>query len=329
LRPFAHDEAITPYWGEQRMQHCKFSADARRHPALVYVVAILSLASVASAHARRHDPKIAAPVISGAPAASDVAGQQYSFTPTASDPSGYTLTFSISGKPAWATFNTSSGQLAGTPATANVGTYSNIIITVRGGVASASLAPFSITVSSPPNVPPTISGQPATSINVATPYSFTPTASDTDGDPLTFSIQNEPSWAGFSTATGQLSGTPAAGDVGTYSNIIISVSDGVSSVSLAPFTVTVNQISTGSATVTWIPPTQNTDGTTLTNLAGYKIYYGTAPGSLTQSIQLSNVGLTSYMISNLSTATWYFGMTAYTSSGAESTISNIASKTVQ
>ncbi len=311
------------------MQHCKFSAGARRHPALVYVVAILSLASVAGAYARRHSPKIAAPVISGAPAASDVAGQPYSFTPTATDPSGYALTFSISGMPAWATFNTSSGQLAGTPATANVGTYSNIIIRVSDGVASASLAPFSISVSSPPNAPPTISGQPATSINVAAPYSFTPTASDTDGDPLTFSIQNEPSWAGFGTATGQLSGTPAAGDVGTYSNIIISVSDGVSSVTLAPFTVTVNQISTGSATVTWIPPTQNTDGTTLTNLAGYRIYYGTAPGSLTQSIQISNVGLTSYMISNLSTATWYFGMTAYTSSGAESTISNIGSKTVQ
>jgi hypothetical protein len=309
--------------------HCsKFSAGGRRHPAFIYLLVILSLAIGTSAYARQHH-RIAAPVISGTPRTTDVAGQPYTFTPTASGPNGYTLTFSISGKPAWATFSTSSGLLAGTPTTANVGTYSNIVIRVSDGVASASLTPFSITVSGPANVPPTISGQPATSVNVAAPYSFTPTASDTDGDRLTFSIQNKPSWAGFSTTSGQLSGTPAAADAGTYSNVIISVSDGVATVSHTPFTITVNQISNGSASLTWIPPTQNSDGSALTNLAGYKIYYGTAPGSLTQSIKIATVGLTSYTISNLSTATWYFGMTAYTTSGGESSISNIGSKTIR
>jgi hypothetical protein len=310
------------------MYFSRFSAGGRRHPASICVLVILCLAIGTSAHARwRH--RSAAPVISGTPPATDVTGQRYSFTPTASGPTGYTLTFSISGKPAWATFSTSSGLLAGTPATANVGTYSNIIIKVSDGAASASLAPFSITVSSPPNAPPTISGQPATSVNVAAPYSFTPTASDTNGDRLTFSIQNKPSWTGFNTTSGQLSGTPVAADAGTYSNVIISVSDGVTTVAHTPFTITVNQISNGSASLTWIPPTQNSDGSALTNLAGYKIYYGTAPGSLSQSIKIASVGLTSYTISNLSTATWYFGMTAYTASGAESSISNIGSKTIQ
>jgi len=311
------------------MHFSEFSVGARRYPAFICVLVILSLAFNTSAYARRRHQQSAAPVISGIPPATEVAGQPYSFTPTAADPNGYTLTFSISGKPAWATFSTSSGLLAGTPTTASVGTYPNIIIKVSDGVASASLAPFSITVSSPSNVPPRISGQPVTSVNVAAPYSFRPTASDTDGDPLTFSIQNKPSWTGFNTTSGLLSGTPTAADAGTYSNVIISVSDGVTTVALAPFTITVNQISTGSASLTWIPPIQNSDGTALTNLAGYKIYYGSAPGSLSQSIQIANVGLTSYTISNLSTATWYFGMTAYTTSGAESSISNIGSKTIQ
>ena len=304
-------------------------AGARRHPAFLCLLAILALTVAASAYARRHYHQIAAPVISGTPPTTDVAGQAYSFTPTASGPSGYTLKFSISGKPAWATFSTSSGTLAGTPAATNAGTYSNIVISVSNSLASASLAPFSITVSSAPTqTAPTISGQPLTSVSVGAPYSFRPTATDPDGDALTFSIQNKPGWATFSTTSGQLTGTPAAADAGTDSNILISVSDGVTSASLAQFTITVNQISTGAATLTWIPPTQNSDGTALTNLAGYRIYYGTSSSSLGQSIQIADIGLTSYTISNLSSATWYFGLTAYTSDGVESPMSGIASKSI-
>jgi hypothetical protein len=70
-------------------------------------------------------------------------------------------------------------------------------------------------------------------------YSFTPTASDPRGAALTFAIANKPAWAAFSTTTGQLSGTPASTDVGTFASITISVSDGTSTVSLAPFTVVV------------------------------------------------------------------------------------------
>jgi len=110
---------------------------------------------------------------------------------------------------------------------------------------------------------------------------------------LTFSIQNAPSWATFNTSTGQVSGTPSATYVGAYSNIVISVSDGTASASLTAFSIAVNQISNGSATVNWTPPTTNSDGSTLTNLAGYRIHYGTASNSLTQSAQVTNVGLTS------------------------------------
>src|ERR1700730_332618 len=90
------------------------------------------------------------------------------------------------------------------------------------------------------------------------------------------------------------------------------------------------QISTGTATVSWIPPTTNSNGSTLTNLAGYKIHYGTSPQSLNQTVQVANPGLTNYVLNNLGNgATWYFGVTTYTSTGAESALSNIGSKTIQ
>jgi hypothetical protein len=72
----------------------------------------------------------------------------------------------------------------------------------------------------------------------------------------------------------------------------------------------------------------NTNGTPLTNLAGYKIYYGTSPTSLTQSVQVTNPGLASYVIENLSPATWYFSLVSYTSSDIESPPTEPVSTTV-
>jgi hypothetical protein len=87
------------------------------------------------------------PTISGTPPTSVTVGATYVFTPTTTDPSGGTLTFSIANKPSWASFNTITGQLAGTPSASNVGTDSGIVISVSDGSNSASLASFSITVS--------------------------------------------------------------------------------------------------------------------------------------------------------------------------------------
>jgi Putative Ig domain len=283
----------------------------------------LAIAFDASAYHRRYGHVS----ISGSPATTDMAGQAYSFTPTISTPSGYTPTFAISGKPAWASFSTSTGRLSGTPALANVGTYSNIVLTVAAGPSTASLAAFSIAVTSPPDKT-TISGQPAPSVNVGATYSFTPSAADSNGYPLTFSIQNAPGWATFITATGQLSGTPSSTYVGSYSNIIITASDGLTKASLAPFSIAVNQISNGMATVNWTPPLSNTDGSALTDLAGYRVYYGTASNNLAQNIQITNVGTASYTLSNLTSGNWYFGVSAYDSGGRESALSNVASKTI-
>jgi len=271
------------------------------------------------------------PTISGAPPTSITQGQSYSFTPSASDGNNDALTFSISGRPAWASFDPSTGRLSGTPSASHVGTSGPITISVSDGQRSASLGPFWITVnaSAPSNRSPLISGTPATSVLAGSQYSFTPTASDPDGNSLTFSVTNLPSWAAFNSATGRLSGTPTSADVRTYSNIVIRVSDGQATTSLAAFSVAVVAVAMGSATLSWNPPTQNTDGSPLTNLAGYRIYWGRSQGSYTSSATLNSSGLTSYVIEQLTPGTWHFVATALNSQGVESSFSNSASKTIQ
>ena len=220
--------------------------------------------------------------------------------------------------------------ISGTPASGSVGIHSNIRISVSDGTTSAQLPVFSIQVQAAPvsNSPPTISGTPRASVLAGQSYSFQPSASDINGDNLTFSISNRPAWASFDTTTGRLYGTPTSGDVGSYANIRITVSDGAASANLAAFTVTVTQVANGTATISWLPPTQNTDGTPLTDLAGSRIHYGTSPSALTQVVEINNPGLTSYMIQNLTPATWYFSLRAYSSDGVESEPSNTASKRI-
>lgn len=178
------------------------------------------------------------------------------------------------------------------------------------------------------NHAPTISGTPTASVNASAPYTFTPTAADADGDTLAFTIQNKPAWAAFNTTTGRLSGTPAAADVGTYSNVSIMVSDGKTSTGLSAFAIAVTTVATGRATLSWTAPTENTDGSTLSNLAGYRIRYGTSASALTQTIVIDNASVTTYVVDNLSPATWYFAVTAVNSQGAESGNSNVANKQI-
>jgi hypothetical protein len=177
-------------------------------------------------------------------------------------------------------------------------------------------------------VRPTISGVPPTTATVGHAYSFTPTTTSASGAKLTFSISAKPAWATFSTATGNLAGVPATGNIGTYANISISVSDGTTSVSLPAFTVTVGAGTTGSATVNWLPPTTRADGTLLSTLAGYRLYYGTSPGSYSNMIVVTNPGLTSYVVGNLPAATYYFSIVAYDTAALDSAYSAAVSKVI-
>ncbi|HEX9708334.1 MAG TPA: putative Ig domain-containing protein [Steroidobacteraceae bacterium] len=268
-----------------------------------------------------------APSISGTPPASVVAGQTYSFAPAASDPDGNALSFSIVNRPPWASFSASTGRLSGTPSSSAVGEYIEIGISVTDGKSQTSLAPFSVMVTQA-NQSPVISGTPLTAAREGQAYEFVPSAADADGDALTFNISNRPPWASFNAATGRLSGTPGTGSAGDYSGISIRVSDGVASIALPSFSIDVQQASMGSATLSWLPPTTRIDGSPLTDLAGYRIHYGTSSGSYPNVVVIQNGGVTSAVIGNLPPATYYFVISAYDTTGLESDNSPAVSKTI-
>jgi len=217
----------------------------------------------------------------------------------------------------------------------SVAVVASFVLAACGGeegeeTAAAATPPAS--TSPPPaggsNQAPTISGTPAGSTLFGRQYSFTPAANDANGDALTFSITGRPSWATFNSSTGGLQGTPTQGEVGTYSNIVISVTDGTATRSLASFNIQVVATAAGSATLSWTPPTQNSDGSPLNNLASYRVYYGTSSGTYPNSLTVNNPGLATLVVEQLTPATWYFVMTAVNASGAESAQSNMGMKTV-
>jgi hypothetical protein len=270
-----------------------------------------------------------APIIWGDPETSVLVGTNYVFQPEASDSDGDVLEFSIANKPDWAEFDTTNGVLQGIPGSQHVGQHGNIVISVTDQTSVVSLASFAIAVEAVPtppeeedeptaNSPPTISGTPNTSVVVDTQYSFTPDASDPDGDTLSFSIVNKPVWASFNTTTGRLQGTPSSTHIGEHASIDISVTDGSSIAALNRFSITVEPVGTVSKTISWTAPTQNEDGSALTDLAGYRIYYGTSAGDLNEVIELNSAGITSYVIEDLAPGTYFLAMTSFNSIDLES-----------
>ena len=177
------------------------------------------------------------------------------------------------------------------------------------------------------NQAPQISGTPPDTVQVGATLSFVPTAQDPENNPLTFSVANLPDWAQFDLAPGQISGTPQSSDVGSVDNVTISVSDGLASASLTPFNITV-VAPLPSATLSWEAPTENEDGSPLTDLAGFKIYYGNSPDALNQAINITSSATLTYTVVSLTPGTWFFAIAALSASGAESAQSVAVSKTV-
>jgi hypothetical protein len=200
------------------------------------------------------------PEIHGTPPLSIEVGQSYDFTPTANDGDNDFLEFSVVNLPSWARFSDVTGALTGAPAEGDVGETAEITITVTDGRDTRSIGPFKVRVNPRPtrpstNTPPAISGSPPTSVLVGQTYSFQPAAQDVDGDRLSYSISNRPSWASFSTSTGRLSGVPSNGNIANYSNIVISVSDGRATVSLPAFTLQVRGPDNTPPSITGSPAT--------------------------------------------------------------------------
>lgn len=83
-----------------------------------------------------------------------------------------------------------------------------------------------------------------------------------------------------------------------------------------------------SVTISWMPPQTNADGSSLTDLAGYHIHYGTQAGALTSEINIPTAGLADYVIDGLkANSTYYFAISSYNTEGVESADSAVISVT--
>lgn len=76
-------------------------------------------------------------------------GERLDFLPTTEDADGDVLTFSITGAPDWATFDTSSGLLSGVPVADDLGNIYDITISVSDGQSETEIGPFALEVKAP------------------------------------------------------------------------------------------------------------------------------------------------------------------------------------
>ena len=213
-----------------------------------------------------------------------------------------------------------------TPAEVTAPTVAAVSATSAPGASATTPASGGGTVDGAPQ----ISGVAATIAKVGQNYSFQPSAKDADNHALTFTLSGAPSWLAFNPATGRISGTPTSADVGMDKAILLQVSNGTSSVSLAPFNITVLAAgsSGGNVSLSWQAPTDNTNGSALMNLSGYVIHYGSVSQTYTSTITIDNPGLTSYVVEDLPPGPYYFSMTSTMTSGSHSSPSAEASTTI-
>jgi hypothetical protein len=143
-----------------------------------------------------------------------------------------------------------------------------------------------------------IAGTPPEAVTADTLYLFTPSVESSGESQPTFAIDGLPHWAGFNEINGELYGAPAEQDIGFYDAITISATDGVVETSLPTFSIEVVApgAALGAVTLSWMPPTENADGSYLADLAGYWIYWGNNPGTYTQWMRIDSPGLTTVVI---------------------------------
>ncbi|WAL79152.1 putative Ig domain-containing protein [Shewanella sp. DAU305] len=266
---------------------------ANGSPYTFSVVATNAIGSSSASVASNSVTPNGAPVISGTPTLSVNQDVSYQFTPTASDSVGDVLSFSIANKPAWATFNTTTGTLSGTPSNQDVGVTNGIIISVSDGALSASLPAFNLSVVNV-NDAPTISSTAITAATQDAAYSYTFAASDTDvGDTLTLSAVTKPSWLSFNAATGLLSGTPSNADVGAHP-VTLRVTDTDGLTADQSFSITVTNVNDA-------PTISSTAITAATQDAAYSYTFAAADTDVGDTLTLSAVTKPSWLNFNAAT----------------------------
>jgi hypothetical protein len=186
----------------------------------------------------------------------------------------------------------------------------------------------------PPSVPaqtnraPTISMGDVGDARVGAAYTVSPAASDPDGDTLRYTAENLPPWASLDPNTGQVSGTPQAGDEGAYESITIAVADASQRAVTSPFSITVVGGASGIASLRWQEPGSKLDGSPLDDLAGYRILYGRNSDDLDRSVLVMNPRATSFDVESLDAGVWYFAVIAVNVNGLEGPPTTPAMKSI-
>jgi fibronectin type III domain protein len=212
-----------------------------------------------------------------------------------------------------------SGSMAtsGTWSTGALPNSTNYELTCTNGHGSA-MQTVTVTVTAPTPAVPTISfsDSPSTiasgSASILTWSSINATACTASGG-----------WSG----TLATSGSQSTGALSASTTYTLSCTGTGGSASQSA-NVTVTPVTTGTAILTWDPPTTNTDGSAVTPLAGYTIYYGTSANALTQSVVITDATTTTSEITGLASGTWYFAVAAAAADGTQSALSNLGSKAI-
>ena len=127
------------------------------------------------------------------------------------------------------------------------------------------------------------------------------------------------------TSTGTTgSSPPTSADAGTSTSGSSTTSGSTTSGSTPPTT----PVAGTSVTLGWVAPTENNNGSPITDLAGYKIHYGVTSQDYTKVVAVSNPSLSRYVLDSLESGTYFFAITAYNSKGIESTLSGEISATL-
>lgn len=264
---------------------------------------------------------------------------------TLTNPTGDTLSWSLSDTAAWLNLSTTSGTTTTETDSISVsvnlaglatGTYTAVItITASGATNSPQTIPVSLTVATAPATPAAI-GLSRTNLTYTgtvggtNPASQSFTISNTGGSPLAWTASDNAAWLTLTPASGTNTGTVAATAnlaglaAGTYSGTITVAATGTTSKTLpVSFTITsgMSAATTAStATLNWVANTEM-------DLAGYKVYIGTQSGVYGAPIVLGKV--TTYQAANLTIGTTYFfSITAYDGAGNESSHSPEVSKSI-
>ncbi len=123
----------------------------------------------------------------------------------------------------------------------NIDATYDVYLAVKDGATILAMSQIRVIIGAggtPVNSPPEITSTPPATVLEDSLYSYTLIASDPDNDPLTFSVVGAlPGWLSFDPATGLLTGTPTANDIGSHA-VVLSVTDGTATVN-QNFTVTV------------------------------------------------------------------------------------------